>query len=135
MSEQINIRFYKEERAAVTKNYVRQVANYGNRDVFEVLENAAQECIEAAKRIDMVLIGREPYRQAWLDHLNGYLHMHLSVARYRLDEIGLAQEKSVAVPEFTTTSQETFQGSAIPPDKWTPRIVEMPLFSDGEEGW
>ncbi|ROV95983.1 hypothetical protein VMCG_07951 [Cytospora schulzeri] len=89
--------FYKEERAGVKKNYIHLKANYESRDVVAVLESAAKECIEAAKRIEVVLDGREPYKQAWLSHLHGYIHMHRITNRYKLYEIGLAEEKRCVV--------------------------------------
>lgn len=82
------------------KNYIHQRANYEGREVTAVLKSAAKECIEAAKRIDIVLDGREPYKQAWLSHLHGYLHMHRITDRYKLYEIGLAEEKRCVVPSL-----------------------------------
>lgn len=82
------------------KNYIHQRASYESRDVTAVLRSATKECIEAVKRISVVLDGREPYRQAWLSHLYGYLHMHRITNRYKLYEIGLAEEKSCVVPSM-----------------------------------
>lgn len=91
-------RFYKEEKAGITKNYIHQRTNYEGRDVISVLKDAAKECLEAQKRVEVVLEGREPYRSAWLDHLHGYIHMHKTTKRYRLSEIDLGEEKSCESP-------------------------------------
>ncbi|ROV87858.1 hypothetical protein VSDG_09545 [Cytospora chrysosperma] len=96
--------------AGVKKNYIHQRANYEHRDVMAVLKSAAKECIEAAKRIEVVLDGRELYKQAWLSHLHGYLHMHRITGRYKLGEIGLAEEKSCVVPSLAV-SLERLEGA------------------------
>lgn len=90
------------------KNYIHQRANYERRDVTAVLRSTAKECIEAAKRIEVVFDGRELYKQAWLSHLHGYLHMLRITGRYKLYEIGLAEEKSCVVPSLET-SLETLE--------------------------
>ncbi|KUI59049.1 Trichodiene synthase [Cytospora mali] len=95
--------FYKEEMAGVQKNYIRQRAGYEDREVTAVLKSVAKECIEACKRIENVLEGREPYKKAWLSHLHGYLHMHRATARYKLHEIGLG-EKSCVISSLTKES-------------------------------
>lgn len=62
-----------------------------------MLKDAAKECVEAQRRVELVLKGREPYRQAWMDHLHGYIHMHRSTGRYKMDEIDLAEVKCCKV--------------------------------------
>ncbi|KUI73059.1 Trichodiene synthase [Cytospora mali] len=100
--------FYKEERAGVKKNYIHQRAGYEGRDAIAVLKSVAKECIEACKRIESVLEGREPYKQAWLSHLHGYLYMHRSTNRYKLHEIGLG-ETSCAISSLTKDSFGTLK--------------------------
>lgn len=58
-----------------------------------VFKDVTTECVEHQKRIETVLQGREPYLQTWLNHINGYIHFHRTTTRYRLNEIGLSEEK------------------------------------------
>ncbi|KUI62057.1 Trichodiene synthase [Cytospora mali] len=96
--------FYKEEVAGEKKNYIHQRATYENRDAIAVVESVAKEVIEASKRIDLVLEGRGRYKQAWTNQLHGALHMHTCTGRYRLNELGLAEEKSCVAPSLVKES-------------------------------
>ncbi|KAI0442582.1 terpenoid synthase [Xylaria telfairii] len=83
--------FYKEECAGEKDNYINLRAIYEKKGAHEVFQDVAHEAKDAFNRIRGVLGGNELAARAWHDHAVGYVAMHTSSARYRLDEIGLAE--------------------------------------------
>ncbi|KAI1178557.1 isoprenoid synthase domain-containing protein [Nemania sp. FL0916] len=84
--------FYKEEKAGEKNNYLHSRAFYEGKDVYTVFRDVMQETVEAHRRIQVVLQGREPYAQAWHAHAMGFVAMHKTQnERYHLRELGLSE--------------------------------------------
>lgn len=88
-------RFYKEELAGDTDNYVHALANYSGTDVFTALRETAREAIECNRRIESVLEGTGHYQKAWHKHGAGYLQLHLARKRYKLSHLGVGIDEPV----------------------------------------
>ncbi|KAH8896096.1 terpenoid synthase [Thozetella sp. PMI_491] len=84
--------FCKEESSGERDNYIKSRAFYENRDAYDVLENVVKETVDAHRRIQTVLKGREPYAQAWDDHALGYVAKHKAIERYRLWGLGQGEK-------------------------------------------
>ncbi|KAI3324406.1 terpenoid synthase [Xylariaceae sp. AK1471] len=83
--------FHKEECAGERDNYIHNRASYEGASAFEVLRQVVDENVDAHRRIQLVLEGKEPYAQAWHCHAMGYVAMHKTTARYKLWEIDLGE--------------------------------------------
>ncbi|KAH9995696.1 isoprenoid synthase domain-containing protein [Xylariaceae sp. FL0662B] len=84
--------FYKEERAGEKHNYLHNRARYENKDVRRVLKDVITEARDIARRMRLVVEGRQPYAQALDNHILGYISFHTLNDRYRLWEVGLGEE-------------------------------------------
>ncbi|KAI1260797.1 isoprenoid synthase domain-containing protein [Xylariaceae sp. FL1019] len=83
--------FYKEECAGEEDNYMHNRAFYERKGVMEVFRQVIKENVDTHNRIQLVLEGKEPYRQAWNEHAMGFVAMHKAVDRYRLKELGMGE--------------------------------------------
>lgn len=61
-----------------------------------VLQEVSDESIGAAKRVEEILKGRGVYEQSWKDSVQGYMAMHTTNPRYKLSDLGLAEEHPLA---------------------------------------
>lgn len=85
-------RFYKEEVAGETTNYIHNRARCEQKKPLTVLKEVKRETVDCFNRISAILDGREPYAQAWKVHARGHIAMHTVNPRYRLAELGLGEE-------------------------------------------
>ncbi|KAI1164972.1 isoprenoid synthase domain-containing protein [Nemania serpens] len=81
--------FYKEECAGEKDNYMHTRAFYEGIDVYETLRKVSEETMDAYRRIELVLEGKDPYAQLWHDHVLGYVSFHTVSERYKLRDLGL----------------------------------------------
>ncbi|KAI0869874.1 isoprenoid synthase domain-containing protein [Hypoxylon argillaceum] len=97
--------FYKEEKAGEEDNYMHSRASYEGKDIYTVFKEVIQENIDAHRRIQVVLCGREPYGRAWHEHAMGFVAMHKAMGRYRLHELGLGESYTDSFGRMTSTRQ------------------------------
>lgn len=64
-------------------------AFYEGIDVYETLRKVSEETMDAYRRIELVLEGKDPYAQLWHDHVLGYVSFHTVSERYKLRDLGL----------------------------------------------
>ncbi|KAK1597418.1 longiborneol synthase [Colletotrichum navitas] len=88
--------FYKEELGGDTRNYVHNRAMATGRPVLTELEVIKNEVVEAANRAAVILKGRGQYEQSLHDSVRGLLAMHTANPRYKLKDLGLAEEHPLA---------------------------------------
>lgn len=81
-------RFYKEELAGDTTNYVSLRAGYERKTSISTLDGVIKDCVAAFRRTRLVLSGRGAYAEAWQTFAMGYVTFHVTNPRYRLDEFG-----------------------------------------------
>lgn len=84
-------RFWKEEVAGETTNYIHNRARCEQKDPCVVVQEVADETVASYRRIQKILKGREPYLKACNDHLVGQIAMHTVNPRYKLNELGLGE--------------------------------------------
>ncbi|KAK6214998.1 longiborneol synthase [Colletotrichum tabaci] len=84
--------FYKEELSGDTRNYVHNRAMATGKPVLTELEEVKNEVVEAANRASTILKGRGRYEQSLRESVRGLLAMHTANPRYRLGDLGLAEE-------------------------------------------
>lgn len=84
-------RFYKEEVAGETRNYVHSRANYEGKTAMATMEGVITETAQAYLRASKVLEGRKPYARAWYEYFMGYVAMHIMSDRYKFADIELAE--------------------------------------------
>ncbi|TQN63691.1 Alpha-cuprenene synthase COP6 [Colletotrichum shisoi] len=84
--------FYKEELGGDTRNYVHNRAMATGKPVLTELEEVKNEVVEAANRASAILKGRGRYEQSLRESVRGLLAMHTANPRYRLGDLGLAEE-------------------------------------------
>jgi hypothetical protein len=65
-----------------------------------VLRETVKETVDAFRRIETVLRGRGLYLQAWQDYAMGSISFHKSTDRYKLSELGLAEEYTHELAEL-----------------------------------
>lgn len=82
-------RFYKEEIAGETKNYINSRAKYEGKLSLVTMRDVAVDCTEAYLRASDVLVGKGRYEQVWHEYVMGYVSMHLKNTRYLLADLGL----------------------------------------------
>ncbi|KAI1126966.1 isoprenoid synthase domain-containing protein [Nemania abortiva] len=97
--------FYKEEKAGEKDNYMHSRAFYEAKDVYTVFKEVVQESVDAHRRIQVVLCGREPYARAWHEHAMGFVAMHKAMGRYKLHELGLGESYTDSFGRMTSTRQ------------------------------
>ncbi|KAK2011370.1 longiborneol synthase [Colletotrichum eremochloae] len=88
--------FYKEELSGDTRNYVHNRAMATGRPVLTELEVLKDEVVESANRAAKILKGRGKYEQSMHDSVRGLLAMHTANPRYKLQDLGLAEEHPLA---------------------------------------
>ncbi|KAK1972291.1 longiborneol synthase [Colletotrichum sublineola] len=88
--------FYKEELSGDTRNYVHNRAMATGRPVLTELEVLKDEVVESANRAAKILKGRGKYEQSMHDSVRGLLAMHTANPRYKLKDLGLAEEHPLA---------------------------------------
>ncbi|KAK2002929.1 longiborneol synthase [Colletotrichum falcatum] len=88
--------FYKEELSGDHRNYVHNRAMANGRPVLTELEAIKDEAVEAAERAGKILKGRGKYEQSMRDSVRGLLAMHTTNPRYKLKDLGLAEEHPLA---------------------------------------
>lgn len=64
-------------------------AFYEGTNVYEMLQRVSEEIMDAYRRIELVLEGKDPYAQFWRDHVQGYVAFHKVSERYKLQDLGL----------------------------------------------
>ncbi|KAF6806265.1 hypothetical protein CMUS01_14412 [Colletotrichum musicola] len=84
--------FYKEEVGGDNKNYINNVARTTKKPAFAVFKEVYEEAIGSAKRIEAILEGRGAYADTWKESVRGYLAMHTTSVRYKLEDLDLAEE-------------------------------------------
>ncbi|KAI1420849.1 isoprenoid synthase domain-containing protein [Xylaria sp. FL1777] len=97
--------FYKEEKAGEKDNYMHNRAFYEGKDIYTVFREVIQEDVEAHRRVEVILRGREPYAKAWHEHAMGFVAMHKAMGRYRLWELGLGEKYTDSCGRLTSTRQ------------------------------
>ncbi|KAI0533288.1 isoprenoid synthase domain-containing protein [Xylaria digitata] len=97
--------FYKEEKAGEKDNYMHSRAFYEGKDIYTVFKEVIQEDVDAHRRVELVLRGREPYARAWNEHAMGFVAMHKAMDRYRLWELGLGERYTDSFGRMTSTRQ------------------------------
>ncbi|KAJ6472342.1 hypothetical protein C8R47DRAFT_987836, partial [Mycena vitilis] len=85
-------RFYKEELAGETHNFVHGRAQASGKSPLSELAAIAQECLAATRRVRTILRGKGKYEEAWQAFEHGYVTFHTAGKRYRLDEIGFGED-------------------------------------------
>ncbi|KAI0154541.1 isoprenoid synthase domain-containing protein [Xylariaceae sp. FL1272] len=83
--------FYKEECAGDDDNYIRSRARYESSDISTVFKAVIRDCVDAFKCIRIVLQGKGPAAEAWLNHAMGFVAFHKVSARYNLAKLGLGE--------------------------------------------
>ncbi|KAJ6481312.1 isoprenoid synthase domain-containing protein [Mycena vitilis] len=91
--------FYKEECASETHNLVHGRAQASGKSPLFELALIAEECLEATRRVREILRGKGIYEEAWRVFEHGYVTFHTAGKRYRLGEIGLAEDIIEVVTE------------------------------------
>lgn len=86
-------------------NYMHNRAFYEGKDIYSVYGEVIQENVDAHRRIEIILSGREPYAQAWREHAMGFVALHKSMERYRLRELGLGEKYTDSFGRMTSTRQ------------------------------
>ncbi|KAF6838597.1 hypothetical protein CPLU01_02398 [Colletotrichum plurivorum] len=84
--------FYKEEVGGDNKTYINNVARTTKKPAFAVFKEVYEEAIGSAKRIEAILEGRGVYADTWKESVRGYLAMHTTSVRYKLEDLDLAEE-------------------------------------------
>ncbi|KAJ4424663.1 hypothetical protein N0V82_000591 [Gnomoniopsis sp. IMI 355080] len=87
--------FYKEEAVGETHNYIHNRAKCEQRDPLVVLEKVRAETLACVKRIRSILKGRPHYLESWERQVMGMIAMHKVNPRYRLSDLGLAEEHPI----------------------------------------
>ncbi|KAH7113515.1 longiborneol synthase [Dactylonectria macrodidyma] len=88
--------FYKEELGGDARNYIHNRALCTGKPVLTVVEEVSKEAIESATQIEAILKDRAEYEQSWKDSVRGYMALHTTNPRYRLEELGLGEEHPLA---------------------------------------
>lgn len=65
-------RFYKEELAGETNNYIYNRANVAQKSVLDVLKDVVDDTMDAYVRVTEVLRGTDAY-SPWRSFVNGYM--------------------------------------------------------------
>lgn len=86
-----NLSFYKEELGGDKRNYLLNRAMASGVPILAILQDVANETVEAATRASQILEGRGAYQQSMLDGVRGLLAMHTTNPRYKLGDLGLAE--------------------------------------------
>ena len=68
-------RFYKEELAGETENYVHIRANYENKAPLHVLQDIADETVDAWARVSKVVAGKGMVEEVWNELVQGYWYV------------------------------------------------------------
>lgn len=84
-------RFYKEEVAGETRNYIHTRAKNEEKPAMEVINSVIEESMQAFRQATNILDGHGKYLKAWQDYVEGYVTIHLITDRYMLADIGLYQ--------------------------------------------
>lgn len=84
--------FYKEELSGDTRNYIHNRASCTEKPVLTVVDEVNKEAIQSARRIEAILKDQGKYEQSWKDSVRGYMAMHTTNPRYRLEELNLGEE-------------------------------------------
>lgn len=83
------LRFYKEEVAGETKNYVNSKAKSENKTAMAAMREIVADTAQRYLSVTSILATREPYARAWHEYVMGYVAMHLINERYMFADIGL----------------------------------------------
>jgi len=103
-------RFYKEDLAGDTHNYIHTRAKYESRDPLEILQEVANDTLESWARISKIVKGKGKLEEIMNEFMQGYQFvllissnalnflltggsscLHLSGSRYNLYKIGLGE--------------------------------------------
>ena len=84
------ISFYKETLEGETSNYINTTAAYDKTDAIIALLKTSQDAVNCIRRTESILAGKGEYEKAWQFHAAGYIQMHIMRGRYRLWEVGIA---------------------------------------------
>ena len=79
-----------------TRNYIHNRALCTGKPIMTVLEEVKQETIDSAKRVEVILEGTGKYAQSWSDSVRGYMAMHTTNPRYKLEDLGWGEEHPLA---------------------------------------
>lgn len=82
-------RFYKEEIAGETKNYIHSRARYEKKLPVATMRDVVVDCADSYLRANEVLAGHEKYEKVWLEYVHGYVAMHIKTKRYLMADLGL----------------------------------------------
>ncbi|KAL0935074.1 uncharacterized protein CTRU02_209665 [Colletotrichum truncatum] len=88
--------FYKEELGGDKRNYIHNRALATGKPVLRIVEEVNMETIESAKRVEAILRGRGIYEDSWNESVRGYMAMHTTNVRYKLEDLGLGEEHPLA---------------------------------------
>ncbi|KAI6783985.1 Trichodiene synthase [Emericellopsis cladophorae] len=88
--------FYKEELGGDDRNYIHNRMTVCGKSVPAVLQETSDEAVACAKRVNAILKGRGIYAQSWNDSVRGYMAMHTTNVRYKLDDLGLGEVHPLA---------------------------------------
>lgn len=90
------VSFYKEELGGDDRNYIHNRMTATGQSIPAVLQETSDEAVSCAKRVNAILKGRGVYAQSWNNSVRGYMAMHTTNVRYRLDDLGLGEVHPLA---------------------------------------
>jgi hypothetical protein len=82
-------RFYKEEKAGETRNYIYKRALCEGESALSVIRSTVVEAVDSYRRSQYILREKHSYAQVWHTYVMGYVAMHIKNRRYRLLEVGI----------------------------------------------
>lgn len=82
-------RFYKEEVAGETKNYVNSKAKSEGKTAMTAMREIVKDTEQRYLSVTSLLAQKGPYARAWNEYVMGYVAMHLINDRYMFADIGL----------------------------------------------
>ena len=75
----LHCRFYKEDLAGETRNYIQIRAKYENKDTLQVLNDVAKETVEAWARISKVVEDKGKIEDVCKEIVQGYWYATASL--------------------------------------------------------